>query len=265
LIKKETVTTKNVFSEESIVKDFPAKVEHSASSYGYNIKGSGTGIKVAILDTGKTDHLAIKEIKDSINFSSSHTVYDTTGQSTIVSGIIAGNNDKILGIAPGVDLYYAKIIDDDGKVEIDAFVSSVLWAIIKQVDVIVVSMTTDISSDIFNLTIEKATKNNICVVCSAGHKGYTHYPAAYPSVLSVGALSQNGKIANFSLNGAVNEVGTSICSTYLKQTYCVASGSSIATAIIGGATALVLKKMKSQESFDLAKVYGEIKSLKKEK
>lgn len=255
---------RNIFAEESVLQDLPAVVEHTPSAYGFNISGSGKGVKVAIIDTGYAEHDAIKNASEHVNFADSHTALDTVGQSTIVAGIIAANkSDKMMGMAPDVELYYAKINGDDGKVSIDAFISAFLWSIIKGVDVIVMPMTTDSTNDIFRDAVAKAVQSNICVINSAGMHGYTQYPASYDGVLSVGALKQSGERAGFSGEGKVNVVGTSICSTYVNQNYCVASGSACATAIVGGLAALVVEGMKANGLVEPIKVYSQIEALTK--
>ena len=258
---------KNTFSEEAVINDLPSLVSHSPKSMGWDIDRTGEGVKIAIIDTGKPDHnCLVQNIADSINFTSSPSANDTIGQSTIVAGIIGANDpDKIVGIAPSVELYFAKINNDDGTVELDSFVASFLWCIIKNVDIIVMPMTTDISSDLFKEVVDKAINANICIITSSGFKGYTQYPGSYEGVLSVGALKQNKELADFSQDGKVNMVGTSICSTYVNQTYCVASGSAIATAAIGGLAALVVEEMKANGLVEPIEVYKKIEILCKGK
>lgn len=255
---------RNIFAEEAVLQDLPAQVEHTAFGYGYPVYGTGKGVRIAIIDTGKPDHLGIADAIESVNFADSYTPNDTIGQSTIVAGIIAASQPgKMIGIATDVELYFAKINREDGKVSIDAFISAYLWAIIKNVDIIVMPMTTDHESDIFRDTVQKAINSNICVICSAGFDGYTQYPPSYPGVLSVGALKQSGEKANFSGRGRVNAFGTSICSTYVNQSYCVASGSACATAIVGGITAIVVEEAKAKGQFDPIKVCSHIEALYK--
>lgn len=255
---------RNIFAEEAVLKDLPALVDHSAAAYGFNISGTGKGVNIAIVDTGKPDHLAIKNIVDCVNLAESYTVLDTVGQASIVGGIIGANNpEKIIGLAPEANLSFIKISGDDGKVGLDAFVSGFLWSVIKGVDIIVVPMTTDVSLDVFREAVKKAARSNICVICSAGFYGYTQYPASYDTVLSVGAQTQNGERAGFSAEGKVNVVGTSICSTYVNQSFCVARGSAIATAIVGGLAALVVEKIKLKGQIDPIQVYKQIEALTK--
>lgn len=253
---------RSIFAEEAVLKDLPALVDHSAAAYGYNISGTGKGVSIAIVDTGKPDHLAIKNIGDSVNMADSYTVLDTVGQATIVGGIIGANNpEKMIGIAPEATLHFVKVSGDDGKVGLDAFVSGFLWSVIKSVDIVVVPMTTNVSLDIFRDAVKKAVKSNICVVCSAGFYGYEQYPSAYDGVLSVGAQTQNGERAGFSALGKVNAVGTSICSTYVNQNFCVARGSAIATAIVGGLAALVVEDMKLTGQVNPLEAYEKIEAL----
>lgn len=255
---------KNIFAEEIVLRNLPSPVSHSAANYGYNIDGNGRGVKISIIDTGRPDHLALKSSANSINFSQSQSEVDTIGQSTIVSGIIGANEPTLMtGMAQGAELYYAKICNDDGKVGIDAVVSGFLWSIIKGVDIIIMPMTLDNSHEIFKDTVEKATNSNICVICSAGFHGYEQFPASYSGVMSVGATNQKGERAGFSALGKVNAVGTSICSTYVNQHFCIARGSAIATAVVGGLAAVVAGNLKAKGQINPIEVYSQVEALTK--
>lgn len=239
---------KNMIIEESVIADLPSPVMHKID-FGQNLPFTGAGVKVAIVDTGKPDHADIHNEKGFINFADSHTVSDTMGESTIAAGIIGANNpQKIVGIAPECEMYFAKISRDDGTVSVESFMAALLWTAIKNVDIVVLPMTMDMDSAIFHDAVKKLFKANIPVVCFAGAYGYPQYPSSYPEVLSVGATSHNGKRAGFSQEGKINVIGTSITSTYLNQKYCVASGGVCATAVAAGITALVIEQTKKAKT-----------------
>jgi len=249
---------KDVFKEEMVLKKLASPVHHCAKSFGFDLAGDGKGIKIAIIDTGLPDHLALPNISDSVNLADGVSVSDMLGQATILAGLIGASEEKsITGISPEVELYFSKVCDDNGKVSIESFMASILWSIIKGVDIIALSMTTEINNEIFHSTIKKAVQSGICLVAPAGVPGIATYPAAYPEVLSVGCLTQKGDLASFSVKGQINIIGTSLCSTYVSQTYCVSSGAANSVAIAAGLCALILSK----EKVEPQKVYDKLVQL----
>ena len=83
-------------------------------------KTLGNGIKVAVIDSGKSEHFETKDaIVASKNFSKSSTLDDKNGHSTFCAGIIAAlkNDEGIIGVAPKSKLYFANAMDDIGAGE----------------------------------------------------------------------------------------------------------------------------------------------------
>ena len=76
----------------------------------------GEGITWAILDSGiDAKHPALKnKVIDQYNFTRSGKD-DRTGHGTHVAGIIASDDKRYRGIAPGVKLYDFKVVNDDGS------------------------------------------------------------------------------------------------------------------------------------------------------
>jgi len=102
----------------------------------------GEGIKVAIIDSGKSEHFETKSnTMAAKNFSKSNFIEDRNGHSTFVSGIIAAqkNNQGIIGVAPKAKLYFAKAMDDSGTGDPSALAKAVQWSINQKVDVISIS------------------------------------------------------------------------------------------------------------------------------
>ena len=207
---------------------------------------SGRDVRICLLDSGVPDHKAIVNVAGDINFTGSADNKDHVGHSTLISGLICGNlQGQIRGVAPDAMLYYAKMIDDQCQSRADSLVAGILWGIIKEVNIIAIPLCTDIDSPAVHDAIKKAYYENICVVASAGGDNQ-FYPAKYEEVLSVGALDQDGKIASFSAKGAFNILGRMVATTYIDQSFAIATGTSIATAFAVGIAAKAIEQLRHE-------------------
>ena len=101
------------------------------------------------------------------------------------------------------------------------------------------------SSLMLQNAVQYAMNQNVVIVAAAGNEQLTQlaYPAAYPGVLSVGAVDANKKQAYFSNSGkglVIAAPGVGIFSAYPEGQVVVGSGPSQATAIPAGAVATLL-------------------------
>ena len=209
----------------------------------------GEGIKVAILDTGAPQHPDLK-VKEAINFTDSPTPIDCHGHSTHASGSICANG-KIKGVAPKVDLYAAKVLNDMGEGYYDWLIRGIDWAISKGVDVISMSLGGPKEYPKLQDAVKRAYNAGVIIVAAAGNEGEkgTNYPAKYPEVISVAAIDIEKKRASFSSVGSDVEVaaaGVQVYSTHLGGKYALMSGTSMACPHIAGAVAILQAKAKKR-------------------
>ena len=235
--------------------------ENEVIDYGVKMVGAplewretmGEDVKIGVIDTGIcTNHVDLKNrIKDYADFSSSakDDIEDQNGHGTHVAGIICAerNGVGVVGVAPKADLYVAKAFDNDGKTTYPSIEKSLNWMISKKVDVINMSFSSDISSTEYKRLINKVSSNGISMICAAGNDGQRKestigYPANFRETIAVTAVDINRKIADFSSCGSEAEIaaaGKDIYSTYLNGGYATLSGTSMATPIITGASAIL--------------------------
>lgn len=221
----------------------------------YWSKTRGQGVKVAVLDTGiSRNHIDLKgRVKRRVNFVSGSGGMD--GHGTHIAGTIAAivNNRGIVGVAPAVELYDLRAFGPDGTANISDIIQGINWAIEHKIDIINMSFGSPEDNFALKNAIRHAHQAGIIMVASAGNNGGAlEYPAAYKGVVAVGAIDQNGKLAQFSSRGKGLDTvapGVKIKSTWLNNSYRVLDGTSMSAAHITGLYALRLaEKRKAQQA-----------------
>ncbi len=215
-------------------------------------KTMGEGIKIAIIDSGKSEHFeTINNTASAKNFTQTPSVIDKNGHSSFVAGIIAAekNNQGIIGVAPKARLYFAKGMDDAGTGQPSTLVNAIDWSINQQVDIISISAGMFFDFKPLHIVIKKAYRNNIIVVAATGNTGTRHYdvafPARYPEVIGVAAYNKRHQVAKFSsrgMNVTCAMPGVDIYSTYLNNRFVKMNGTSFACPMLSGICALILSK-----------------------
>lgn len=235
------------------------KVERSwANDY------KGTGIKIAVIDTGIDSTHPDLTIKDGACFVTTtqnacrNGFMDDNGHGTHVAGIIAANNTTkpFIGVAPNSTVYAIKAMDAEGRGNTSDLIKGIEWAMERKVDIINISASTDVDSTPFRFAIEKAHNQGILVVAAAGNKGKRNglgdtveYPAKYETVIAVAAINSQNKRSEFSATGATIEVaapGENMYSTFPLMLdrdgnpngYTLQSGTSMAAPFVSGILAL---------------------------
>lgn len=225
---------------EEVKDQFPWGVDYLGGQRLWK-KSMGEGVKVGIIDTGiSRKHPDLKgQIAGGVDFVKGKI----GGHGTHVAGTIAAllNNRGIVGIAPKVKLYDIRAFAKDGTANMADIIKGIGWCIQNGMHVINMSFGTDQSSEALYRMIEKGAKAGITMVASAGNSGGgIEYPGAYKGVISVGALTKDGKLADFSSRGKLGAKapGVDIYSTWLEGKYKTLNGTSMAAAHVSGLAAL---------------------------
>lgn len=222
---------------------------------------TGKGVKVAIMDSGINKHpdfgYNIKEGYNAIN--RDDPVFDDYGHGTLVSGVIvAQNNDfGIVGVAPDVELYPVKVLDEFGEGEISDIVKGIDWCIENNIQVINMSFAIEEDNPLLHEYVKKAFDSGIIIVASGSNTygGDVGYPASYEQVISVTAVDKRLNISNSSPKGKIDfsAPGVDVISTTNDGGYEEFTGTSIAAAYVTGIIALILEK---PEKFGLTDKYS---------
>ena len=247
-----------------IIEKLPKSVIYSPSLYGINNKCTGRGVKIAILDSGCPLHKDIKYEGNKISFCEENMVADDkNGHATILSGIIKSNSKNIIGLAPDAKLLYGKVVDNNGQCSFNSLVAGVLWAIVKEVDIIVIAMGTQYDYRVLYDAIKKAREYGICIFAASGDDEEIDYPSKYKEVFSTGFLTRYKKkneLIKKNVDFYLPNKG--IYTTYLNNSYVKVSGSSISTAFFAGLAAVLIEQYKKGNEIEIPKlVYLNLKKI----
>jgi serine protease AprX len=185
---------------------FPAATEAS-TAWAAGLKG--TGVNVAVLDTGVTPVADISgRVVHSPDLSGEGTPLDSYGHGTVMAGIIAGNGEdsdgQRRGIAPDAGLVSVKVAGRNGAVDVSTVLQGMAWvsAYRQELGIRVLSLaygtssTQDPAVDPLNFAVQRLWAQGIVVVVAAGNggprAGTITKPGDDPVVLTVGAYDDLG-------------------------------------------------------------------------
>ena len=245
-------------------------VKHIGAGTVHEGCNKGTGVKVAIIDTGiDCTHPDLNcNNEDGIGYKEGEEIgpMDDHGHGTHCAGIVAAmdNDAGVIGVAPGAYLYAVKVLNqyDDGYYGWNSdIVKGIDWAVTNDMQVISMSIGSNVYSASFEYACNIADASGIVVVASAGNSGNppargdnVGYPARYDSVIAVAATDSSDKRARWSSTGPDVELsapGVSIISTYLNGEYVSMSGTSMACPHVAGTAALVIASDSSLTNDDV--------------
>ncbi len=277
-----TASTRSTLADDTncTKKDSPAVGNQSATPWEISYAntqssaqfGDGSGVKVAIIDTGIEggDSQLSPAIGGGQDFSKSGGVYkaDVDGHGTFVASIIAAQpkpgRNGMVGLAPGVKLliYREAGCNVQGGNDERTMASAIDAAVAAHARVINISQAGYIPDDTLKAAVVNAYRNNVLIVAAAGNfgdkdatdpnsnadygKNPTTYPAAYvPYLLTVGAATQDGGVASFSETGPYVSViapGVGVGGLFPDGKVHLDDGTSFAAPYVSAIAALLIAK-----------------------
>ena len=214
----------------------------------------GTGVKVAILDTGiDLDHADLAVYGNVTFVPGTTSGDDDNGHGTLVAGIVAAldNDIGVIGVAPEASLYAVKVLEQDGTTAPSSVLSGIEWAADNNMQVINMSFGGILE---FPSAVREALDNaysaGIVIVAGAGNGGSAGgegnnvwSPARYAPVIAVGATDQQDARYSSSSTGYTLELvapGVSIYSTAMGGDYGYITGTSASSPHVAGVAALLI-------------------------
>jgi len=229
-------------------------VKHIGAGTVHESDNKGSGVKVAILDSGiDYTHSDLDDNYiggyDFVN--TDEDPMDDHGHGTHCAGIVAAkdNGEGVVGVAPEADLYAVKVLNSGGSGYLSDVVAGIQWSVDKGTDVISMSLGSDFRSIPLKKACDNAYSSGVLLVAAAGNDGYSPgkgnvgYPARYDSVIAVAATDISNTRASFSSTGPDVELaapGVSVKSTYPGEEYAIKSGTSMACPHVAGTAALAI-------------------------
>ncbi|WP_378785554.1 S8 family serine peptidase [Nonomuraea fastidiosa] len=233
----------------------------------------GSGVKVAVLDTGiDENHPDVAgKIAEARNFTADPSVKDEHGHGTHVAATVAGtgaaSGGQRKGVAPGAQLVIGKVLNSQGSGTESEVLAGMEWAARESgADIVSMSLGGDPTdgTDPLSVAVDTLTEQTgTLFVIAAGNAGdeYTvGSPGAATSALTVGAVDGNDQLAPFSSRGPrldeaikpdITAPGVNITAARAEGTmmgnplddrYTRSSGTSMATPHVAGAAAILAQR-----------------------
>lgn len=206
-----------------------------------NRTGWGSGVTVAVLDSGVVDHPSLR------NASITHIDLVEDGQAfhghgTAMTSLIAGDDPNIAGISPASKIVDIRVADPQGNSNTALLASGIIRAIESGAKVINISLGSSQASPVLEQAVQYAISRGAVIIAAAGNEqsNALSYPAAYSGVVSVAAIDATGTQAWFSNSGqglTLAAPGVGIVSAYNANKLVIGSGTSQAAAITSGVAA----------------------------
>lgn len=211
--------------------------------------GAGDGVRVALLDS--PPEFAHRDLAPSrIEAIATETKGRPSVHGTLMAGVIGAaenNGFGIAGLAPKARIISIPVCTPKGGAGGQCTIYQMLQGFDHAYDAKAVLVNLSLSgppNPLLERGVARLEELGLVVVAAAGNEGREEkrYPAAYPSVIGVGAVDREGKLFATSNRGAWVELyapGVEVLSTMPGSAFAFGSGTSLAAAHVTGSLAVL--------------------------
>ncbi len=157
-------------------------------------------VPIAVLDSGLHDYPGLeKYVSASLDaFNPDHPITDSTGHGTQMAMIASGMVNPVGAPVNNTSRHpvvAVKSLDENGYTSNFKIMSSIDFAMEKGARIMSLSWGSDTESAFLEEALQAAESKGMIILGASGNEptGKPHYPAAYSSVIGVGALSPDGQ------------------------------------------------------------------------
>lgn len=216
----------------------------------------GQGVTVAVIDSGlnTAGHPQLRGVKvrAGINVLTGGNPTDTVdcnGHGTAVAGIIAAQpvpGIAFTGVAPDVTIIAIKQSNSDKDGDVAGVTRGIRAAVAAGAQVVNISLGVLVDDPQLRAAVAEAEAANVVIVAASANNAQegnpVSYPAAYPTVLAVGATTKDDSVAAYSTSGPYLDLaapGDNVAVPASLGGYLTVSGTSFAAPYVSGVAALV--------------------------
>ncbi|NMO50769.1 S8 family serine peptidase [Actinoplanes sp. TBRC 11911] len=260
--------TQKIWLDGKVTAALDGSAEQIGAPAAWQAGLDGTGVTVAVLDTGidATHPDVAGKIVGEKDFSDSPDIADHVGHGTHVASTVAAAGAHP-GVAPGAKLLIGKVLDDTGSGLESGIIEGMQWAADQGARVVNMSLggdPTDGTDPLAAAVNEISASKGTLFVIAAGNSGADNTigsPGSAASALTVGAVDGDDALADFSSRGprvgdhglkpeitapgvgivAARAAGTTMGDP-VDDLYTSASGTSMATPHVAGAAAILAQQ-----------------------
>lgn len=214
----EPVATHHAFIERRnfLAQTTPYGIDTIAAPQAWNGARAGN-VNVVVIDTGvdyRHEELKANYAGGYNVFDNSTNALDDAGHGTHVAGTItaADNDEGVVGVAPGINLWAVKMLDSTGTGTSEGLIEAIDWVVAQKKSrggnwVVNLSLGANEESGGEREAFQRAADEGVLVIAAAGNGSTPNnpapvsYPAAFDTVTAVGATDDDNELVYFSSQG----------------------------------------------------------------
>jgi hypothetical protein len=207
----------------------------------------GQGVTIAVLDSGVAPDPTVANRLRMLDLGLGTAPAADDGHGTAVASIAAGAAGDAPGVAPAADLLSIRVTGDDGTSNLFTLAEAIIKATDAGAQVINISMAAYSDSAYLNNAVAYASEHGAVIVASAGNDQAASlaWPAANPSVISVGSVDALGQQDVFSNSGpqlSLTAPGYEVQAAWTDGERVYFTGTSASAPVVAGSIAALLSQ-----------------------